>query len=180
MQTLKRRAFEGIFFLFAVLSLLLFLSAWSIFYIQAWIYLIVFFSSVTLITLYLFQHDTALLERRMTAGPGAEKEKTQKIIQSFAQFAFISLFIFSGIDHRLHWSEVPVIVVALGDTLVALGLYIVFLVFKENTFTSGIIAVEKEQQVISTGPYSIVRHPMYSGALIMIIGTPMALDSYWG
>jgi protein-S-isoprenylcysteine O-methyltransferase Ste14 len=180
MSTLKRRAFEGLFFFFVALCLILFLSAWSFSYPQAWAYLIVFFVAVTAITVYLFKNDTALLERRMTAGPGAEKEKSQKIIQFLAQFAFISIFVLSALDHRFKWSAVPIFDVILGDVLVAIGLFIVFLVFKKNSFTSGIIEVDKEQKVISTGPYAIVRHPMYSGALIMLMGTPMALDSWWG
>ncbi|MFI5263928.1 MAG: methyltransferase family protein [Candidatus Kapaibacterium sp.] len=180
MNSLKRKAFEGLVFLFAVLCLVLFLPAWTIFYPQAWAYLFVFFVSVTAITLYLMKRDTALLERRMTAGPGAEKEKSQKVIQFFAQFAFISIYVLSALDHRFGWSAVPVSIIVIGDILVALGLFIVFLVFKENTFTSGIIEVGKEQTVISTGPYAIVRHPMYIGALLMLLGTPIALDSWWG
>lgn len=180
MKTLKQRAFEGLFFLFVALSTILFLSAWSLDYFQTWVFLIAFFVCVAAITVYLFRNDTALLQRRMTAGPADEKEKSQKVIQSFAQLAFISIFVLSALDHRYHWSAVPLFVIVLGDVLVAFGLFMVFLVFKENSFTSGIIEVDKEQQVISTGPYSIIRHPMYSGALIMLIGTPLALDSWWG
>ena len=68
----------------------------------------------------------------------------------------------------------------IGDVLVALGLYFVFLVFKENTFTSAIIEIDDEQRVISTGLYALVRHPMYIGALVMLIGVPLALGSLWG
>jgi protein-S-isoprenylcysteine O-methyltransferase Ste14 len=72
-----------------------------------------------------------------------------------------------------------VLLVFLGDVLVALGLYIVFHVFRENTFTSATIEVKDEQQVISTGPYAVIRHPMYSGAFIMLLGIPLALGSWW-
>jgi protein-S-isoprenylcysteine O-methyltransferase Ste14 len=82
-------------------------------------------------------------------------------------------------DHRLGWSKVPTLIVLLGDVLVVLGLYIVFLVFRENTFTSATIEVSEEQRVISTGPYAVIRHPMYSGAFIILLGIPLALGSWW-
>jgi len=112
--------------------------------------------------------------------PGAEKDRTQKLIQLFASFAFIGAMILPSLDHRFSWSAVPPPVVVVGDVLVALGFLIVFLVFKENTFTAATIEVAPDQRVISTGPYAIVRHPMYSGALLMLLGTPLALGSWWG
>ncbi|HTD41840.1 MAG TPA: isoprenylcysteine carboxylmethyltransferase family protein [Mucilaginibacter sp.] len=180
MNNLGKKAFGGLILLVVVLGLILFLTAGTLNYWQAWVYLAIFFVSAGAITLYLLRKDTALLKRRLTAGPGGEKEKTQKIIQSIAQFAFIAFYLLSGFDHRYEWSNVPVLVVIVGDILVASGFYIVFVVFKENTFTSATIEVDDKQTVISTGPYSIVRHPMYSGALIMLIGTPIALGSWWG
>jgi len=87
---------------------------------------------------------------------------------------------FPAIDHRFAWSTVPPYVSFAGDGLVALGLLIIFLVFKENTFTSAVIEVDAEQTVIATGPYRLVRHPMYAGALVMLLGVPLALGSRWG
>jgi protein-S-isoprenylcysteine O-methyltransferase Ste14 len=180
MNNLGKKAFGGLVFLVLILGLILFFPAGTSNYWQAWAYIGIFFISAGAITLYLMKKDTALLERRLTAGPAGEKEKTQKIIQSIAQFAFIAIYLLSGFDHRYAWSNVPASVVIAGDILVACGFYIVFMVFKENTFTSATIEVDDKQTVISTGPYSIVRHPMYSGALIMLIGTPIALGSWWG
>jgi protein-S-isoprenylcysteine O-methyltransferase Ste14 len=94
--------------------------------------------------------------------------------------AFIAVLVVPAIDHRFGWSTMPPYVVAIGDILVVLGFLIVFLVFKENTFTSGTIEVASEQKVIATGPYAHVRHPMYVGALIMLLGMPLALGSWWG
>jgi protein-S-isoprenylcysteine O-methyltransferase Ste14 len=159
---------------------LLFLPAWTLDYWQAWVFLAVFFVPVLAITLYFMQKDPKLLERRTTRGPVSEKEKSQKIIQSLASIAFIAVIVFPAIDHRRAWSMVPPYGVAAGDLLVALGLLGVFFVFKENTFTSAIIEVAAEQKVISTGPYALVRHPMYTGALIMLLGVPLALGSWWG
>jgi protein-S-isoprenylcysteine O-methyltransferase Ste14 len=111
---------------------------------------------------------------------GAEKERSQNIIQAFAAVVFIAIFVVSALDHRFGWSTVPLSLIALGDFLIVLGFYLVFLVFKENTFASGTIEVGAEQKVIATGPYALVRHPMYIGALVMLVGVPLALGSLWG
>lgn len=180
MNTLVLRALAGLFFLTVVIALLLFLPAGTLHYWQAWMFLITFFIAVLLITVYLIKNDPKLLERRMKAGPAAEKERNQKMIQSAAQGAFILMFIIPALDIRFGWSPVPAYISIFGDALVVLGLFIVFLVFKENSFTSAIISVDSNQRVITTGPYHVVRHPMYCGAMIMLLGTPLALGSWWG
>ena len=180
MNDLNKKAFGGLLFLVICLAALMFLPVWTFDYWQAWIFLAVFSVSVLAITVYLIKNDPKLLKRRVNAGPGAEKERSQKVIQFIAQVAFIAVIVFPSVDHRFQWSVVPSYIVIAGDFLVALGLIIVFLVFKENTFTSAIIEVGTEQKVISTGPYAIVRHPMYIGALVMLIGVPLALGSWWG
>jgi protein-S-isoprenylcysteine O-methyltransferase Ste14 len=180
MTKLNKKAFEGLFFLIVALAALLFLPAWTVYYWQAWIFLGVFSALVLAITIYLMKKDPKLLERRVSAGPAAEKEKSQKVIQFLAQLAFIAIIVFPAIDHRFGWSAMPVAGVIVGNILVALGLYIVFLVFKENSFTSAVIEVGAEQKVISTGPYALVRHPMYAGAILMLLGVPLALGSWWG
>ena len=180
MKNVNKKAFGGLFFLLLVLAVSLFLPAWTLQYWQAWVFLAVFSLSVFGITLYLMKKDPKLLERRVNAGPTAEKEKTQQVIQSLAGVAFIAIFVLSSLDHRFEWSTVSLYLVVTGDILVALGLFIVFLVFKENRFTSATIEVDPEQKVISTGPYALVRNPMYSGAFIMLFGIPLALGSWWG
>jgi protein-S-isoprenylcysteine O-methyltransferase Ste14 len=84
-----------------------------------------------------------------------------------------------GLDHRLHWSTVPTPLVLLGDVLVVVGFLIIFFVFKENSYTAGTVKVEANQHVISTGLYRLVRHPMYSGGMVMLLATPLALGSLW-
>jgi protein-S-isoprenylcysteine O-methyltransferase Ste14 len=180
MNSLNKKAWLGLFFLALVMGFLLFVPAGTIKYWQAWTFLAVYFSSALLITLYLMKKDPALLARRMRGGPGAEKEATQKIIMVFVSIAFIALHVVPALDHRFGWSSVPTLVVLAADILVAIGFYIIFLVYRENPFTAAIIQVEKEQKVIATGPYAIVRHPMYSGALLMLLATPPALGSWWG
>jgi protein-S-isoprenylcysteine O-methyltransferase Ste14 len=162
------------------MAAMIFLSTWTLDYWQAWIFLAVFFAPAFAITFYLMKNDPKLLERRTTAGPGAEQQKSQNIIQAFAALAFIAMLIVSALDHRFAWSTVPAGAIALGDILVIVGFYSVFLVFRENTFASGTIEVVAEQRVISSGPYAHVRHPMYVGALVMLTGVPLALGSWWG
>ena len=131
-------------------------------------------------TLYFLNHDRALMERRIKIGPQAEKKKIQKVIQSFYIILLITLVLISVIDHRFVLSNVPNVLNIISNLLVLIGIYIIYSVFKENSFASATIEVDKEQKVISTGPYSIVRHPMYSGALLLFIFTPIALGSIFG
>ena len=179
MKNLTTQAFVGLVQLVVLLAVLLFLPAWSINYWKAWVFLLVFGVSVFLITVYFLRKDPELIQSRLKVGPVAEQQTSQKVIQALASIFFILPFVTASLDHRFGWSSVPTWIVLLGDVLVALGLYIVFLVFRENTFTSATIEVQDEQKVISTGPYALIRHPMYSGAFIMLLGIPLALGSWW-
>ena len=113
---------------------------------QAWVYLALFAAASAAITVYLWKRDPALLERRVKAGPIAEKESNQKLIQVFASLAFIGLLILPSLDHRFSWSHVPLGLVILGDTLVGLGFWVVFRVYKENSFAAATIAVAADQR----------------------------------
>jgi protein-S-isoprenylcysteine O-methyltransferase Ste14 len=163
-----------------VLGLLLFLPAWTLNYWQAWVFILVFLSSVNTIGVYLSLKDPVLLERRKNVGPAAEQNKTQRIIMSLAIFAIITLLVFCALDHRLVWSPVATYVSLIGDALVALGLLINFFVFRENSFGGSTVQIFGDQKVISTGPYALIRHPMYLGVLVMLTGVPLALGSWAG
>lgn len=180
MENVTLKAFAGSFALLAVTATMIFVSAWTIDYWQAWIFLLAFFGPAFAITIYLMKKDPALLERRITVGPTDEKEAGQKIIQFIAQIVFLLMIILPSLDHRFGWSVVPAYISIAGDILIVIGFYIVFIVFRENTYASALIEVDTEQKVISTGPYAWVRHPMYIGALILLLGTPPALGSWWG
>jgi protein-S-isoprenylcysteine O-methyltransferase Ste14 len=180
MRNLNTRAWLGLVFLAFAMGLVLFVPAAAVQYWQAWIYLAVFFGASGLITLYLMRKDPALLERRLRGGPTAEKKKTQKTIMLFVSIGFIALLVVPALDYRFGWSRVPLYIVIAGDLLTALGFYITFLVYKANTFAFATIQVTADQKVISTGPYAIVRHPMYAGGSLYLLGTPLALGSYWG
>jgi len=158
----------------------LFVTAGTTHYWQAWVYLAVLTGLSLLTTLYLMEKDPALLERRMHGGPTAEKEATQRLIMWFTSAGFVALLVVPAFDHRFGWSAVAPAVVILGNVLVVVGFGLILLVFRENPYTSATIEVADEQRVVSTGPYAVVRHPMYASALLYLIGTPLALGSYWG
>jgi protein-S-isoprenylcysteine O-methyltransferase Ste14 len=179
-NSLAGRTILGFTQLIVFLGVALFVPAWTLDFWQAWVYIFVFAGAAALITVYLWNHDRKLLESRVKAGPGAEKEKSQKLIQVFASLAFIATLVLPSLDRHFLWSRVPLAFIVWGDALVALGFLAVFIVYKENTFTSATIEVAAGQRVISTGPYAIVRHPMYAGALLMLFATPIALGSWWG
>jgi protein-S-isoprenylcysteine O-methyltransferase Ste14 len=162
------------------MAALLFIPAGTFNYWQAWSFLTVYFAWSLAITLYLMKKDPDLLARRMSGGPQAEKETSQKIIMSFTSLGFIGLLVVPALDHRFGWSHMPAYAALAGDLLVAIGWLAIFFVFKENTFTSATIELAPDQKVISTGPYARVRHPMYAGALVMLFGIPIALGSWWG
>ena len=178
MSNLIAKSFLGLVFLVLCLALALFLSAGSLGFWQAWVFLAVWTVSVVLITAYLIKYDQKLLASRVQAGPTAETQKVQQVIQSLASLFFIGLFIVPGLDFRFHWSTVPPVVSWISNGFVVLGFYIVFLVFKENSYTSAVIEVSNEQKVIATGPYSVVRHPMYAGAILLLLFVPLALGSW--
>ncbi len=175
-----RSALISLVVLIAVLGLLLFGCAGTVAYWQAWVYLGIFFGAALLITLYLAKREPALLERRVRGGPTAEKEPSQKITQSITSLGFIALLAVPALDRRFGWSHLPIWVVIVGDALVAMCFYAIFVVYKENAFTSATIEIAQDQKVVSTGPYAVVRHPMYAGASLLFIGSPLALGSYWG
>jgi len=180
MATLKARAWLSLAALAVVMALLLFGSAGTLRYWHAWVYLLLFVGLSGVITLDLIRRDPALLERRMKGGPMAEQRPLQRFIMLGASLGFISLLVLPALDFRFHWSVVPLGGVVLGDALFVLGFGFIGRVYRENTYTSATIEVTEGQRVIATGPYAVVRHPMYASASLYLFGTPLALGSYWG
>jgi protein-S-isoprenylcysteine O-methyltransferase Ste14 len=180
MDNLYTKALFSLVALFVVMGFLIFVPAGTVHYWQAWLFLALFIGASFVTTLYLKSKDPALLKRRMSGGPTAEKQTAQKVIMLFASVGFVALLVVPSLDHRFGWSTVPLAVVMLGDTLVAVGFWFILLVYRENTFSSATIEVAENQKVISTGPYALVRHPMYASALLYLVGMPLALGSYWG
>ena len=173
------RALAGLMFLFLVISGVLFGSAGTLRDPHASATLAVFFGCAGLITVWLWFRDKALLERRVKAGPGSEPDPIQNLVQWLAGLLFLAIFSVSGLDQRFGWSHPPRAVSLAGDGMIAVGFLIVFLTFRENTFTAGTIEIAKGQHVVDSGPYATVRHPMYAGAIILVAGMPPALSSWW-
>jgi protein-S-isoprenylcysteine O-methyltransferase Ste14 len=180
MTDLHRKAIVSLLLLAVAMAVLVFLPAGTLHYWQAWTFLAVYFTLSLAITVYLMKSDPELLRRRMSGGPMAENEPAQKIIMWLASLGFFGLLIVPALDHRFGWSHMPPLVALAGDALIVLGWFGIYLVFRENSFTSATIELASDQTVISTGPYARVRHPMYAAALIMLLGIPIALASWWG
>ena len=177
---LGSKAWLSLALLAIAMGALLFVSAGSLVYWQAWLYLAVFFGPSTAATLDLLRRDPALLKRRLNGGPMAEKRIAQKIIMLFTSASFMALLVVPGLDHRYGWSATPAYMVIAGTLSVLVGFILIMRVYRENPFTSATIEVAADQRVISTGPYAYVRHPMYASALFYLVGTPLTLGSYWG
>ncbi len=168
------KAFMVPVIIMVVMGLILFLPAGSFKFWQAWIWWSIFFVLMLITTAYFTQKDPGLLSRRMKV---KEKEPQPGIIRALSFLSMLT-FVIPGFDFRFHWSAVPVWVVLVADLMVFLGYVLIIIVFRENSYASTVIQVEKEQAVITTGPYAIVRHPMYTGLLTIMLLTPLALGSY--
>jgi protein-S-isoprenylcysteine O-methyltransferase Ste14 len=163
-----------------VFGLLVFWPAGTFDYWRGWAFIVVFATATTIPSLYLAAKNPAALKRRMHAGPAAETRLLQKIIISIAFLAMGATIVVSALDFRFDWSSVPAAVSVAGDVLVAVGLGIAMLTTIQNGYASANITVESGQELVSTGMYSVVRHPMYFGNVVLMIGIPLALGSYWG
>jgi protein-S-isoprenylcysteine O-methyltransferase Ste14 len=161
-------------------GVLLFWPAGTFDYWQAWVFIAVFTVVSLAPTVYWALRQPEVLRRRMRSGPIAETRPVQKVATVGIVVAVMAMVVVSALDHRFGWSQVPTAVVVLGDVLVAVGLGMSLLVVNQNNYAAATITVEAQQPVVSTGLYGLVRHPMYVGALIMMVGMPLALDSYWG
>ena len=180
MTILDIRALRGLLLTLIVMGAMLFLAAGTLRYWQAWVFLALFGALALAMTLYLIKYDPELLARRLRGGPTAEKESSQKIIMWLVSIGFGAILVVSGLDHRFGWSAAPASVAIAGNAIVALGWAIIFFVFRENSFSSATIEIAPDQKVISSGPYALVRHPMYAGGLLYFLGMPAALGSWWG
>jgi protein-S-isoprenylcysteine O-methyltransferase Ste14 len=175
-KQLLRAALARLAGFFLVMGLLLFGTAGSFQYWQAWLYLGLLGGLVILTGAYLLRNDPALLERRMRM---KEREAVQKKIVISSFFYIGLLFIVPALNFRFGWSVTPVWAVILGDVIIAIGYWVFYLVLRENSYASRIIEVAKEQKVINTGPYASVRHPMYLGVILIYAFTPLALGCWW-
>jgi len=176
MKDLTRRAYLAIAGAVVVFGAIFFLPAGTLDYWQAWAYMGVVLIPMLFVLVYLLRRDPELLARRLQM---RERERTQKGIIGLSMIFLLAAFVLPGLDRRWGWSVMPWWVAVAADLLVLLGYAMIFRVFRENAYTSRTVQVEQGQQVISTGPYAIVRHPMYVGVVVFYLASPIALGSWW-
>ena len=177
MKSLVKKILKRFSLIPIVLGLLMLVPAGTLNFWQVYVYIGILVIPMSFVLFYFLKNDPLFLERRTRA---KEKEKAQKIIQIVFSLIFLSGFVIPGLDKRFGWSDIPTNIVLITDLIILLGYLLIFFVFRQNSYASRIVEVDKSQKVITTGLYSIVRHPMYLGVLIMYIPTPVALGSYWG
>lgn len=175
LQMVAYTVFSILFF-----GVMLFWPAGTFDYWQAWVFIAVFVVGTMIPTIYLAVKYPDAFRRRTRSGPLAESRMVQKLINVGIILTTVAAGVVSALDHRFGWSTVPTAVVVIGNVLVLAGLAVAELVVVQNNYAAATITVEKDQPVVSTGLYGVVRHPMYVGALILIVGMPLALGSYWG
>ena len=158
-----------------VLAALFFLPAGTLNYWQAWVYMGILFVMMFFVMLYMLNKTPELLERRMHT---KERVKEQSLIIKLSLIPFLLAYILPGFDRRFGWSHPPVWLVLLALALVMAGYLFVLWVFRVNAYASRVIEVAEDQKVIDTGPYAVVRHPMYAGVLPLYVLSPLALGSY--
>jgi protein-S-isoprenylcysteine O-methyltransferase Ste14 len=159
---------------------MIFAVAGTMRYWQAWVLLVVFTLATWTSSLYLLVANPDALQRRMRGGPAAETRPVQKVVMLGLWASLMSMLVVSALDHRLGWSSAPTAVCVVGNVLVAVGLVTPMLVIMQNNYAAATVRVEAGQRLASGGLYAVVRHPMYTGNVIMMLGIPLALGSYWG
>lgn len=162
-----------------IVALVLFVSAGTLRYWQAWVYLALNFGWLAFAGAYFRRTDPGLVERRLVQDEKGEKEKVQRIVMAALRVLGLATLVVAGLDWRWGWSAVPTPLVAAAVGMFVAGAALVFVVFLENSYTSSIIEVDPRQTVVATGPYRVLRHPFYTGTLLMGVATPLVLGSYW-
>lgn len=175
MRLIVNALFKLIFGL-VIMALLLFLPAGTWHYWHAWLLLALLFVPMVCMGIVMLIFSPELLSKRLN---NKEKEQTQKHVVALSGLMFIAGFMLCGFDYRFVWSQVPVWVVVVASLLFLLGYMLYAEVLRENAYLSRTIEVQDDQQLIDTGLYSIVRHPMYTATLLMFLSMPLVLGSWW-
>ena len=175
-QAIKKGAYLRVGLALPIFALVIVLPAWKWDYWQGWLYLLILYIPMFFVLYYLLKNDPALLQRRMRM---REKESVQRRIIVLSLVYFLVAFSLPGFDVRFGWSNVPAWVSLVADVLVFIGYMTFVWVLMVNSYLSRVVEVEAGQKVVSSGPYAIVRHPMYAGISLMYVATPVALGSFW-
>ena len=179
-MSLKGRLVIRFVFSLVLGGAILFIPAGSLKFWQGWVFLGIIFIPMLYASFYFYKRDPQLVERRLET---KEQIGEQRVIMGFASVVFFGAFLLPGLDYRFGWSRAtlpePLWLTILAEGVVLAGYLMTYGVMYANSYASRTIRVEENQKVISAGPYRIVRHPMYLGAVISMLFTPLALGSYW-
>jgi protein-S-isoprenylcysteine O-methyltransferase Ste14 len=165
---------------FFIFFALMFVGAGTVDFWQGWVFCLLFSFSTIATGIYLVKYDRPLLERRMRFGPWQESRPIQKVAITLTFLMFVAVVIVSALDHRFAWSRVPASLVVIANVLMVATFGFFLVVLRANSYAASTITVEAGQRVISSGPYAYVRHPMYTGAVLLVLAIPVALGSWWG
>ncbi len=166
-----------------VMGAILFVAAGHWRWPQAWAWLAVLVLSSFAISFWLLVHDPKLLESRMSLPWHRDQMRWDRFFMLAVAVAFVGWLALMGLDGgRFGWSEVPLAAEVMGGVLTVLGMAVTWQIFRFNSFAAPQVRVQVERahRVVSEGPYRIVRHPMYAGAIFWLVGTPLLLGSWWG
>lgn len=175
-RKLIQMAYARILMAVVGLGIMFFWPAGTLAYWQAWVYMAVLFIPMFFLIHYLAKNDPGLLERRMKA---REKESKQKGFVILASILILIAFILPGLDVRFGWSNVPALVSLAAAAIVGISYYLFILVLKANSFAARTVETEEQQTVATSGPYAVVRHPMYLAISLLYVFSPLALGSWW-
>jgi protein-S-isoprenylcysteine O-methyltransferase Ste14 len=172
-----KKAVRMVLTVWVVLPLLFLATGGSLAWSEAWVYCAIILVPMTLFATWMGQRDPAFFERRLKV---QERERTQRGIQIAGVPVFLAWFVVPGLDYRFGWSEVPLTATVIALVLSLAGYLMVLRVFVENRWAGRTVETWNDQKVVDTGPYAIVRHPMYFGTIVLFHATPIALGSWWG
>jgi protein-S-isoprenylcysteine O-methyltransferase Ste14 len=159
-----------------IIGAMVFIPAGTLDFWEGWVFLFALFIPMFFVFIYMIRHERRLLEKRMNV---KEKREKQKFIQLFNTFLFVASMMIAGLDHRYGWSYVPFWLVIASDMLMFTGYFFFIKSMLHNEYASRVIEVQKGQKIIDTGPYAVVRHPMYAAGILMYLFVPVALGSFW-
>jgi len=174
----KAKSILSLVLILFVMCGLLFLTIGSFHFWQGWVFWGIIGISSILINIYMLKFEQNILTEMLKSAPSAEERRKKQVVSILAIFFFVGIIVVPGLDHRFSWSHVHLAVTLIADRLLIVAFYLIFRTVRENRIAKGINGEIASQKVISTGPYKLVRHPIYTGALLMLVCAPLALDSW--
>jgi protein-S-isoprenylcysteine O-methyltransferase Ste14 len=174
--TVLKNAAIRIIVSFILMFSILFLSAGSMKYWNAWLFLISYFSADILLMIYLYNNDIELLNKRLKF---SEKEKVQKLFNIFILLIILCILMFSGLSFRFGYISVSGLVSILSVAVMMMGFILSLVVMRQNRYSSRVVEIQEDQVVIDTGMYSVIRHPMYLSAILIFCPIPLIFGSLY-